>query len=265
MIDLHNHSVFSMDSNTPMEDNIKTAIDKNLKYLSITDHMEIMKSTDKYWESLDAPGYFEEFNRLKDKYKDKINLLAGVEVGIQETTAAIVDDFVKEFEYDFVIGSIHCLFEKDLYAGGYYEKLKPEELYKIYYEEMYKSVKAMKNFDVLGHIDYIDRYLDNYFDVPDQDENKEVIIEILKELINSNRGIEINTGGFRKGLPYLHPHRKILSWYRELGGEIVTIGSDAHKSYDIGYKNEKAMEYLKSFGFSGVYVFENRKPRKLEF
>lgn len=264
MIDLHNHSEFSLDSRTPMEENVLVAIEEGLQYLSITDHMEIVKVTDVYSDTLDAKEYFKKYERNKEKYKNDITLLSGVEVGIQESTSKIVDEFVTSFNYDFVIGSVHSLFQKDLYYGGYYKNLSTDELYKTYYEEMYKAVKATRNFDVLGHIDYIDRYLDKGVKVPNQEDNKDTILKILKEIIDSNRGIEINTGGFRRGLPYLHPHEKILKWYKELGGEIVTIGSDAHRACDIGYNSKEAIDYLKSNGFTGVYIFENRKPRKLK-
>lgn len=264
MLDLHNHSEFSMDSNTPMEKNIKYAIQKNIKYLSITDHMEIVKRTDKYFDTLDAEGYFKEYNRLKEKYKGEINLLSGVEVGIQECTSSIVDNFVNSFDYDFVIGSVHSMFEKDLYSGGFYKNMSITKLYKTYYEEMYKSVKANKNFDVLGHIDYIDRYLNEGVKPVKQEINEDLIKMTLKELIETDRGIEINTGGMRKKLTYFHPHEKILKWYKELGGQIITIGSDAHKPYDIGYKVKDSIDYLKSLGFDSVYIFEKRKPRKLE-
>ena len=265
MIDLHNHSEFSIDSRTPMEENILVAINNGLKYISITDHMEIVEVTDVYSDTLDVEGYFNKYKKLKETYKDDITVLSGVEVGIQECTAKIVDDFVSKFDYDFVIGSVHSLFEKDLYHGGYYKNLTTDELYKTYYEEMYRAVKATRNFDVLGHIDYIDRYLDKGVKVPNQEDNKETILKIFKELIDSNRGIEINTGGYRRGLPYLHPHEKILKWYKEAGGEIITIGSDAHISKDVGANSKDAVDYLKANGFTGVYIFENRKPRKLKF
>lgn len=265
MIDLHNHSEFSFDSETPIEENIIAAIDKGLKYISVTDHLDLIKVTDDYRDGIDIPGYFEKVKLLKEKYNGKINILYGIEVGIQPETAKLNDEITKQFDFDFILGSIHSLKQEDIYLANLYERYEPKELFKLYYGEMLKAVKMTKNFDVLGHIDYIDRYAPNHNMVPPITDNKEIIIEILKYLIDNNKGFEINTAGIRAGLDYMHPTPEILKWYKELGGEIITIGSDAHRKGDIGAGVFEACNMLENLGYTGVYIFENRVPKKINF
>ncbi|QQK08181.1 histidinol-phosphatase HisJ family protein [Miniphocaeibacter halophilus] len=265
MIDLHNHSEFSFDSKTPIEENIQAAINKNLKYIAVTDHMDLIKVTDNYEDGIDIPGYFEKVKILKEKYKDKIKVLYGIEVGIQYETAKKNDEITSQFDFDFIIGSIHSLKEQDIVLDRLFYKYPPRDLYKLYYTEMLKAVESTKNFDVLGHIDYIDRYAPSNKTIPNIIEYKDIIEEILKYLIKNNKGIEVNTAGIRAGLSYMHPKKEVLKWYRELGGEIITIGSDAHRKEDIGEGVFEACEMLKELGFKGVYVFEKRVPKKIEF
>ena len=265
MIDLHNHSKFSFDSNTPVEENIKAAIEKGLKYIAVTDHMDLIKVTDDYREHTDIEGYFKEINLLKKKYENKIDVLAGIEVGIQPETAKQNDEITSNYNFDFIIGSVHSLKEEDIYYADLYNRYSSKELFELYYSEMYKAVKETNNFDVLGHIDYIDRYAPNPSRVPNIEDNKEIIVEILSYLKSKDKGIEINTAGIRQGLSYMHPTIEVLKWYKDLGGEIITIGSDAHRKEDIGAGVSEACATLESLGYQGVYVFENRIPKKIYF
>lgn len=265
MIDLHNHSEFSFDSQTPIEENIIAAINKGLQYISVTDHLDLIKVTDNYKDGIDIPGYFEKVKYLRKKYKGKINILYGVEVGIQKETALLNDEITKQFNYDFIIGSLHCIKEEDIYFANLFERYSSKELFELYYSEMYKAVKDTKNYDILGHMDYIDRYAPSQNRVPDISDNKEIIIEILKYLIENNKGIEVNTAGIRAGLSYMHPTIEVLKWYKKLGGEIITIGSDAHRKEDIGSGVNEACNMLKELGYTGIYIFKERIPKKIYF
>ena len=265
MIDLHNHSEFSFDSTTPVEENILAAINKKLKYISITDHLDLITREDDYREIIDIPGYFDKVKLLKDKYKNDINILFGVEVGIQPETAKLNDIITSKFEYDFIIGSIHSLKEEDIYLANLIERYKPKELYQLYFEEMLKAVTETNNFDSLGHIDYMDRYYSSPEDVVPITEYKDLVMEILRTIIKKGKGFEINTAGIRAGLSYMHPQTIVLDWYKDLGGDIITIGSDAHRKEDIGFGVFEACDLLESYGFNGIYVFEKREPKKLYF
>ena len=265
VMDLHNHSEFSFDSITPMEENIKRAIELGINYLSITDHLDLYYPEEDYREKIDLKGYFEKYKRLKELYEQEIHLLAGIEVGIQTITREVNEEITNSFSFDFVIGFIHEIDGKDLVTDDVIQKFRDlKDFYKYYYEETQKAVEDAQDFDILGHIDYMDRYVGDYKDIPDISLYEEYLIPTLKSLISRNKGIEINTAGVRKGLPYMHPKEQILEWYQNLGGTIITLGSDAHKAEDIGKGIEEATKLLQQKGFKTVSIFENRIEKKIE-
>lgn len=264
IMDLHNHCEFSFDSSTPMEENVKRAVDLKLQYLSITDHLDLYYPNEDYRDEINIKGYFSKFQFLKEKYRDNINFLSGIEVGIQCITAEVNDEIIRSFPYDFVIGSIHEIDGKDLVTDFMIDEFDNlDDFFKYYYEGTQKAVERSEEFDVLGHIDYMDRYVEDYNEIPDISNYKEFLIPTLKNLIARGKGIEINTAGIRKGLPYMHPKKQVLEWFKELGGDIITIGSDAHKAEDIGKGVEEACDLLKECGFTTVSVFEKRKEKKI--
>ena len=124
---------------------------------------------------------------------------------------------------------------------------------------MYKCVDNFNNFDVLGHIDYIDRYFEDFSTIPKYEEYHYLIESILKILIQKGKGIEVNTAGMRYGLDYFHPKIQILKLYKELGGEIITVGSDSHTPETIGYGYKAVEKMLKDIGFKYIHIFKERK------
>lgn len=264
LMDLHNHCEFSFDSETPMEDNVEKAVEMGLDYISITDHLDLYYPEEDYRKKINIKGYFEKYKKVKDYYKDHIEFLSGIEVGIQTITKDVNEEIVRNFPFDFVIGSIHEINGKDLVTDFVIDEFNSlDDFYKYYYEETQRAVEECEGFDVLGHIDYMDRYVMDIDEIPPIENYKEYIIPTLKSLISRNKGIEINTAGVRKGLPYMHPKTQVLRWYKELGGTIITVGSDAHKASDIGKGVPEAYEMLKEIGFTTVSVFKNRKEKKL--
>ena len=125
-------------------------------------------------------------------------------------------------------------------------------------------MKTFDNYSVYGHLDYVVRYGPNknkYFDFNDY---KDVFEEILRTIIRNGKGIEINTAGLRKNLGYPHPHKDILKMYKDLGGEIITIGSDAHRTQHVGYGFQDIPELLRELGFKWYTVFEGQVPKFLD-
>lgn len=108
MMDLHNHSRFSFDSKTDMEDSIKSAIDNKLDYIAITDHLDL-KSPDDYRDILDISSYFKEIDRLKKIYSENIDILSAVEIGLDENLSKTYEDIIGDWDYDFILGSIHSI------------------------------------------------------------------------------------------------------------------------------------------------------------
>ena len=138
-----------------------------------------------------------------------------------------------KYPFDFVIGSSHVVHGIDPYYPHYYDGRSEDEAYLEYFESILENLHTNVDFDVYGHLDYVVRYGGYENKVIDYEEFRDILDAILAELIKKDKGIEINTSGIRYGLPNPHPNIDIIRRFKELGGKIITIGSDAHKVEDL--------------------------------
>lgn len=259
MYDFHLHSNFSIDSTASMEDMVVSGINNNLKSMCFTDHMDL-ESTSKLIDIQFRPeDYFKNIKKVKYRYMQDIEVLGGVEIGMQPHLKDRYDNIIESSPFDFVIMSIHNVKGKDIVIDEVFKDTAPSTILKDYYQAMYESVQTFENYDVLGHIDFVDRYIYDKTNFPKYNDLYEIIVEILKLVIQKGKGIELNTAGLRHGLEYFNPKLTILELYRDLGGEILTIGSDAHRPEDVGYKYKMAEKLLKDLGFKYIHIFKKRK------
>lgn len=256
--DAHLHSEYSTDGEFPLREMMERAISLGMDSLCITDHMDMDFPKDAFW--LDTPSYVDEVLRLREEYRGKISLRLGVELGLQTHIVDIMRNYLKRYPFDFVIGSQHLVQGQDPYYRENFPDLSDEALYRLYFQELLKNVQSFSEFDVLGHLDYVVRY--GYTKAKDYSYARyaDEIDAILKLLIEKGCGLELNTGGIKYGLGFPNPHGDILKRYRQLGGEIITVGSDAHDPKYVGYWFLEAKELLKACGFTFYAEFSNRKP-----
>jgi histidinol-phosphatase (PHP family) len=254
--------MFSDDSETQPEDIVKYAMQLGLSHICFTDHndFDYPPNEDNLIFLLDVKKYISSIRKLQLKYKEKIDILIGVEQGLQPHLTEITDNFDLENELDFIIGSTHIVDGADPYYPSFWESRSFSDSICEYFNNIYKSICACSNFDVYGHLDYIVRY------APEKDLNykpsvyADVIDAILKKLIENGKGIELNTAGLRYGLKEANPCLDILKRYRQLGGEIITTGSDAHKTEHLASHFDILKDILNAAGFSYYTIFRKRKP-----
>ncbi|MDU1539081.1 MAG: histidinol-phosphatase HisJ family protein [Paeniclostridium sordellii] len=257
--DYHMHSNFSGDSQTPMEDMVKKSIDIGLKEICFTDHVDYDIISDVEFET-DYDAYFKNINMLKDKYKNKITIKKGIEMGVQPHILEKCSNDIKTYPFDFVICSMHAIDKVDLYNGTFFNDKTQAEAYEKYYETLYNIVKNYNDYSVLGHLDLIKRYGDYKSELDDK-LFYDILEAILKEAIQNGKGIEINTSCFRYGLKDLTPSTYILKMYKDLGGEIITTGSDSHIPSQVAYKFDFIYKKLSELGFKYVTTFDSMKPK----
>lgn len=164
----------------------------------------------------------------------------------------------KRYPFDFIILSVHEVEDKEFWDQAFQKGRSQQEYNERYYEELLNLVRAYHDYSVLGHMDLIVRY-DNAGIYPFEKLHP-VITEILKTVIADGKGIEVNTSSHRYGLKDLTPSRDILRLYHELGGQIITIGSDSHKPAHLGAYIEETMDELKKLGFTQYCTFERMTP-----
>lgn len=258
--DYHVHTDFSSDSRTPMEEMVKQAVQLGFERVCFTDHMDL--DFPKQYEMrfvFDMEEYWKKLTLMQTKYP-QIKILKGIECGMQTGLGKRYEELVQAYDFDFVINSCHVLFDMDPYYPEFWNDKSEKDGITAYFQQIISNIKEFQNFDVCGHIDYIVRYAPSRGMAFSPKDYWDYIDEILKTVISIGKGIEANTSGYKYGLGTPHPCEEILRRYHELGGEIITIGSDGHQPDHMAYDFAKAEELLKRIGFRYYTVFEKRKP-----
>ncbi len=263
--DYHVHSNFSGDSQAPMEQVIERAIQLGLKKLCFTDHMDYDYPL--YGDTrfvFDPEEYIFKLDQMREQYGKQLQILTGIELGLQPQVTEYYDDLMKRYDFDFAIGSTHVLDYMDPYFPEFWEHRTKEEGLLAYFKSITNNCRLFRNnFHVYGHLDYIIRY------APSVDGKKadysyadyaDILEEALKTIIDCGKGIEVNTAGLKYGLGYAHPKVEILKRYRELGGELITIGSDAHKPEHLCYDFHVVPDLLKGLGYKYYATFIQGEP-----
>jgi len=262
--DYHMHSSFSGDSDCPMEKMINSAINLGLNDICFTEHMdmdyEIREDLPKDFFLLDTDRYMEKIIELKDKYKDKISVKFGVEIGMQKHLSDKNSEYINSYPFDFVIASTHLIDKKDPYYKDFYEGKSAEDVIRKYFEQTYQNLMLFDDFDVLGHLDYIVRYIPFDFEY-EPSKYMDIIDEILKIIIKKGRGLDINTKALTNDNNSItNPCKDILVRYKELGGKIITFGSDAHSSEKIANHFDIAKNIAIESGFNEYCTYQKREP-----
>ena len=255
--DYHVHTKFSVDSEANMEAACQAAIARGISEIAFTDHLDFGPD--------DSSGYFRAteylaaIERCRARNEGRLVVRAAVEVGEPHLFAAQASAVVAHGDFDIVLGSVH-------YADGmqaawredYFEQ-PLRQAYESYFRQVL-DLSAEGDFDVLAHLDLVKRdacKFDKPYDGPEP--YADIIRTALRSLVERGKGIELNTSPLRLGQPELCPSPQILRWYRELGGEIITLGSDAHSPTTVGAHLDLAIEMVRAAGFEHLATFRRRQ------
>lgn len=269
--DYHVHTEYSDDSVYPMEQVVKDAIARELNELCFTDHVDYGIKIDRDlgleiqyrdngepYANVDYPKYFAAIRDLQARYGDQITLRAGLEFGVQVHTIPQFRALFQRYPLDFVILSVHQVEDKEFWTQEFQQGRTQQEYNERYYQELLDLTRTYQDYSVLGHLDLIVRYDEQ--GVYPFEKVKPLVAEILRTAIQNGKGMELNTSFHRYGLKDTTPSRAIWELYRDLGGEIITIGSDSHKPEHLGAYIREGQEYLKSLGFQRFCTFEGMRP-----
>lgn len=276
LADYHVHSEFSDDSVFPVDDVCALAIERGIGEICFTDHVdfEIRPDWDEYRAdpscapivegqpsiNVDCERYFPTIAEARDRFAGELTVKTGMEFGVQSHTIGRFNELFERFagEWDFIILSIHQVGNQEFWNGTFQQGRTQDEYNRGYYEEMLRVVQRFDHWSVLGHLDLIKRY-DQAGPWPDANA-RDIVAEILEEAIRRGKGIELNTSPIRYGLTDLTPSTELLRLYRDLGGRILTIGSDSHKPEHLGAHIPMMRERLKDIGFTEFCTFKGMEP-----
>lgn len=279
--DYHLHCEYSDDSNEPMENQIQQAIASGLDEMCFTDHVdygikrdwddpaginirhaiEHGKEVDLVLANVNYPKYFEALNVYQKKYASSITIKKGLEFGIQSIT---VDAYEKLYalyqdELDFVLFSMHQVNNLEFWTQDFQKGKTQKQYNDEYYKEIYQTMQMFHHYSCLAHLDLLARYDEN--GIYPFEKEKDIIAEILKYAIQDGKGIEINTSSWKYGLKDTQPSRAILKLYKDLGGKIITVGSDAHETKYLASHIKDAYDILKNeIGINEICTFDHMQP-----
>lgn len=261
MIDTHTHTKFSADSLEEPRKLIEKAISLGIKYLAITDHVDrdYLFGDIRPVEQINMHEYYPAIKVLSEEYADDITILIGAEFGYAKSANHLYQEIAKNFNLDIIINSVHTIDGKDAYFPEFFIDKEKKDAYISYLAAIKESIDVDYQYDVIAHIGYITRNAP----YPDKalyyNEYKETIDEILQLIIKKGKALEINSRSISHNTPFM-PCKEIITRYKELGGELITFGSDAHKYYQVGKGYWDVVQFLKSLGYNHLTYFIKHKP-----
>lgn len=270
LADYHVHTEYSDDSVYCMEDVVIDAVRLGLDEICFTDHVDYGVKYDRFsgqkikyrkgepLANVNYPQYVEAIKEMQHRYGNKICIRMGLEFGIQTHTIPMFNALYHRYPFDFIILSIHQVDNQELWTQDFQRGKTQKEYNEKYYEEMLAVIQEYKNYSVLGHMDLIARYDEK--GVYPFHKIQPLLEKVLKIVIADGKGIEVNTSSHRYGLSDTTPSIEILKLYRELGGRIITIGSDSHKREHLGKYIKETQELLRGLGYKQFCVYESMAP-----
>lgn len=256
MFDFHMHTMVSFDGRATAQQMLQAAEKVGMKEICFTDHIDEDPKGIALDQCFSIDAYANAYDTLKSK---TVKIRRGAEFGMLPNNRTTIRSYLSRREFDFILGSVHYADNEDVYFPPYWEGKTVFEAERKYLEDTYTCVCVHDDFDVLGHLTYLSKAQSHPTHAAIRyEDHRELVDEILRTLVQKGKGMEINSSGvdvcgdFLPGATYLHR-------FKELGGQIVTMGSDAHAPDRVGQHADRACAILKEI-FGYVCTFEERKP-----
>jgi len=260
LVDCHLHSHLSADGSGSIPEFCRRAIERGLTHVCFTEHADF-DPQDPGYGCFDYGSYLTEIRVARRRFDDTLEIRIGVEIDYQRRFEEDIKAFLDNLEFDFVVGGVHYV-GGDWMGSSQFALHPAVEVYDLYFDEVEHLIKSGLA-DVLGHLDLIKRYrtpVDGPFDLERWGERIE---KILVMAIERDIGLEINTSGLRQAPQDSYPALETIELYRALGGQILTVGSDAHEPDDVGANVQEALDLARRAGYEQIHLFRHRKPKSV--
>lgn len=257
LYDMHTHSIHSFDGNHSISALCKSAVEMGGKGIAVTDHCDIDGVED--YRAL-CKNQLNDLQLSIDDYGKSIDIIKGLEIGQGIYRDKEAKDMYNNFDYDFVLGSLHNLENMEDFYFLDYKQYDIYELLGRYFSDLLKIVKQ-GCFDSLAHLTYPLRYIAarEHIDV-DLSRFSDITDGIFEELVKNKKALEINTSGLFMDIKDTLPNISYVKRFKELGGEYITVGSDSHFAERLFQGIEVGMDIAAKCGFKNITVYKKHEP-----
>lgn len=267
LVDYHLHSTYSADGISSIDAFCQRALELGFVEIGFCEHADF-DPRDPYYDYFDYAAFRRQIEVQRERYGHSLTVQAAVEVTYQASREEEIALFLADKRLDYVVGSVHlvedegdwAMISEAGYCGRYFAQRTMQAAYRPYFDELRQAV-ASGLFDLIGHFDLVKRYGVGYYGLFDPAVFAGEIHDILKLMVEKGVGLEINTSGLCQAPQETYPGLAILKCYRRLGGEILTVGSDAHSAADLGRGIAQAVALARQAGFRAITLFEGRELR----
>ena len=264
--DSHTHTKYSFDSTSDIRENCEAAVAAGFSELVITDHYECNFEKDGINEEYDAESAYAEISAVKKEYEGRLTVTYGIELGQATQDIAKAEKLLGSYPFEFVLGSLHNLANvPDFYFIDYREM--PESMFAKLWERYLAELDGIieyGRFSAIAHITYPLRYPAVYGKRFDVSYTYPQIDALFRKMIAKDMALEVNTSGLRKPIGETSPDIELVKRYLGLGGKYITVGSDAHRTCDVGAGVKETYDRLITAGLENITVFRNGKPELIK-
>ena len=269
LCDMHTHSDNSFDAKNSVDEMCRSAVSAGISVIAVTDHCEapfIRFGAECEFGCFDEqiPKSFADATAAREKYAGKLKVLRGMELGEPTHDPAATEHALAYGDFDFILASVHNMKNMQDFYYMNYSGVDVDKLLAQYFDELCETA-AFKHFDSLAHLTYPLRYIvAGTGKMPDLEKHRDAVDTIFKILIENNKALEINVSGLFKELRSTLPDVTLVRRFKELGGQLLTIGTDAHSADMVGKGIEQGMAVAKAAGFTHCAVYEKHQPELIE-
>lgn len=257
--DYHMHSNFSPDCQAPMAEMCRSAIMKGIPEIGFTEHFDLHPD-EPVRDWFKPQPWWSEIECCRAQFGDQLTILAGIEVGEPHIFQLETQQMLAAYPFDYILGSLHWVGRNSMFNPRYFRQTPEDVAYTAYFEELERMTR-LGGFDILSHFDVPVRTAFAVYGGYNPLPFEEPIRAALRHCIDHGIALDLNTSALRSHVKLLTPGVEILRWYVEMGGERVTLGSDAHQPHNVGEGLVQALAIAQEAGLKYVTHFRQREAR----
>jgi histidinol-phosphatase (PHP family) len=257
-LDYHMHTRFSEDGDDSPEAMCHRAIELGVHEIGFSEHWDVgpYETNPRFFK---PEPWYAELERLRRLFAGKLIIRAGIEIAEPHLYPNETAEIISRVPFDYIIGSVHFVGKNFMFNGEYFQTHTADEVYGDYFAEMDRMVRTAE-IDIVAHFDIPARAGKPIFGYePARYEEK--IRSALKTCIERDLALDVNVSGLRKASQIIMPDPLIIKWYAEMGGQRLTLGSDAHRIREVSLHLEKAIDVIRAVGIDHVTQFDRRQAR----